>query len=140
MKYRKRNFQKGKPMRHTAQAALPRPMTSFGDRRLAREWKTVSAMIRLYCRDNHRCVSGLCPECADLHGYVNLRLDRCHFGQDKPTCARCPVHCYQKTYRDRIKTVMRYAGPRMLWEHPILSFWHLMDGWFRKADKLTARA
>jgi hypothetical protein len=28
---------------------------------------------------------------------------------------------------------MRYAGPRMIWEHPWLSLWHLLDGQFRRA-------
>ena len=29
--------------------------------------------------------------------------------------------------------MMRYAGPRMLWEHPIMSLRHWLDG-FRKAN------
>ena len=64
--------------------------------------------------------------------YVSVRLDRCRFGPDKPTCAKCPVHCYQRDSREQIKVVMRYAGPRMMWEHPWLSLWHLLDGWFRR--------
>jgi hypothetical protein len=43
------------------------------------------------------------------------------------------VHCYQKDRRAQIKTVMRFAGPRMMWEHPWLSLCHLLDGWFRRA-------
>jgi hypothetical protein len=31
--------------------------------------------------------------------------------------------------------VMRFAGPRMLWEHPWLSVGHLLDGWFRRAER-----
>jgi hypothetical protein len=27
---------------------------------------------------------------------------------------------------------MRYSGPKMLWKHPVLSLWHLMDGWLRR--------
>ncbi len=100
------------------------------NRRLAREWKTVTAMIHIYCRDQHG--AGLCPECQDLTRYVRLRLDHCRFGQEKPTCARCPVHCYQRERRETIKAVMRYAGPRMVWEHPWLSLCHLLDGWFRR--------
>src|SRR5262249_58017328 len=99
------------------------PLPHFNDRRLAREWKTVSAMLRIYCRDQHR--GDLCPTCLDLMSYVNLRLDRCRFGEEKPTCARCPVHCYQRDRREQIKAVMRYAGPRMLWEHPWLSLCHM---------------
>jgi hypothetical protein len=105
--------------------------TRFSSRRLAREWKTVTAMIRVYCRDQHG--GAMCPQCADLARYVRLRLDRCRFGGDKPTCARCPVHCYQRDRREQIRAVMRYAGPRMLWRHPWLSLWHLQDGWFRTA-------
>jgi hypothetical protein len=96
------------------------------NRRLLREWKTVTAMIHIYCRDRHG--GALCEECRELMDYVRLRLDRCRFGEDKPTCAKCPVHCYQRQHRDRIKVVMRYAGPRMLREHPWLSLRHLLDG------------
>ena len=99
------------------------------NRRLAREWQTVTTMIHIYCRDQHGGV--LCDECQKLARYVRLRLDRCHFGADKPTCAKCPVHCYQRDRREQIKVVMRYAGPKMLWEHPWLSICHLLDAWRR---------
>jgi hypothetical protein len=29
--------------------------------------------------------------------------------------------------RERIRSVMRYSGPRMLLRHPVLSVWHLLD-------------
>ena len=47
----------------------------------------------------------------------------------------CPVHCYQKTRRDQVKAMMRHAGPRMLWEHPVISLRHWLDG-FRKAPEI----
>src|SRR5690348_4336483 len=97
------------------------------DRRLAREWKTATAMIHIYCRDQHG--GALCRDCKDLSCHVSLRLDHCRFGEEKPTCAKCPVHCYQRDRREQIKQVMRYAGPRMMWEHPWLSLCHLFDGW-----------
>jgi hypothetical protein len=103
---------------------------SFAKRRLAREWKTVSAMLRIYCHDHHG--ASRCEECEGLARYVSLRLERCRFGEDKPTCVKCPVHCYQRDRRDQIKVVMRYAGPRMLWHHPWLSLWHLLDGRLRR--------
>jgi len=99
------------------------------NRRLVREWKTVRAMVQIYCRDRHG--GGLCDECRSLMSYVDARLDRCRFGEDKPTCAKCPVHCYQRERREQIKAVMRYAGPRMMWEHPWLSARHMVDGWLR---------
>jgi hypothetical protein len=104
----------------------------FSKRRLAREWKTVTAMVQIYCREQHGLSS--CNECRELMGYIRLRLDRCRFGIEKPTCAKCPVHCYQRDRREQIKAVMRFAGPRMLWEHPWLSVCHLLDGWLRRSS------
>jgi hypothetical protein len=104
---------------------------AFASRRLAREWQTVAAMVRIYCRGRHHG-SDLCPECRQLLDYAGARLERCRFGAQKPACANCPVHCYQRTRRDQTKAVMRYAGPRMLWRHPVLSVRHWLDG-FRKA-------
>ena len=56
----------------------------------------------------------LCPECAALLDYALRRLDSCRFGNDKPSCRKCPVHCYRADMRERIRTVMRWAGPRMI--------------------------
>jgi len=116
-------------MNATATTTMPNTLRKFANRRLAREWKTVSAMLHIYCRDKH--AGNLCRDCQELMSYVNIRLDRCHFGEEKPTCAKCPVHCYQRDRREQIRVVMRYSGPKMLWKHPILSLWHLLDGWFR---------
>jgi len=94
--------------------------------RLANEWKTVTAMIRCYCQGNHGTKGAMCPDCQSLLEYATTRLERCRFGKKKPTCAQCPVHCYQRAQRDQIKQVMRYAGPRMLWQHPLLCLRHLL--------------
>jgi len=102
------------------------------DKRREREWRTIETMVALYCRDKHgQHDGGLCSECQGLLDYAGLRLDRCRFGREKPTCAKCPVHCYQKERREQVRTVMRYAGPRMLWEHPLLSLRHWLDGIWR---------
>ena len=122
-------------MNIAATMSTPAPVRKFANPRLAREWKTVSAMLHIYCRDQHG--GNLCADCQELMGYVNLRLERCRFGEEKPTCAKCPVHCYQRNRREQIKMVMRYSGPKMLWEHPVLSLWHLLDGWFRRPSELV---
>jgi Nitrous oxide-stimulated promoter len=70
---------------------------------------------------------GLCPACAALEQYSRQRVEACRFGQDKPTCAHCPVHCFRPTMRERIRAVMRYAGPRMALHHPYLALRHLLD-------------
>jgi len=99
------------------------------NKRLHREKKTIFAMLRIYCRDHHAPTGELCDECAGLMDYAEKRLLRCPFGGDKPTCAQCPVHCYKPEKREQVRRVMRYAGPRMLLRHPVLTFWHLVDGW-----------
>ena len=96
--------------------------------RLARELKTMRAMVRLHCRDRHDASDALCAECAALLDYATRRLDRCVFGDDKPTCANCKVHCYSDSMREEVRAIMRYAGPRMAWRHPILAVAHLRDG------------
>jgi hypothetical protein len=102
---------------------------SFPGKRLEREWRTIAAMIGLYCRDHHAGGSALCPECQGLRDYAEARLERCRFGAEKPVCAKCPVHCYQPARREQVRAVMRYAGPRMVWRHPVLSLRHWVDGW-----------
>jgi hypothetical protein len=103
-------------------------------RRLAREEKTIAAMIALYCRDHHAGApaapagEGLCAECADLLAYARLRLEKCRYGAEKPTCANCETHCYKPAMRERVREVMRYSGPRMLKLHPVLAVAHLVDG------------
>lgn len=89
--------------------------------RIADEKHTVETMIRLYCRKQHKGSSGLCPDCQALLDYAMLRLDHCRFGEAKPTCDSCPVHCYKPDMREQIRQVMRYSGPRMILYHPVMA-------------------
>ena len=66
-------------------------------------------------------------ECKELLDYASCQLEQCPFGSDKPTCAKCPVHCYEPDFRDRIREVMRFAGPRMILRHPVSAVCHLLD-------------
>ena len=70
----------------------------------------------------------LCAECAGLQDYARKRLASCTYGPGKPTCVNCPIHCYGRRQREAMRAVMRYAGPRMLWRHPLLAVAHLIDG------------
>lgn len=97
-------------------------------RRIKRERRTIEAMIGIYCHNQHGTRDGLCSECDALLDYAFERLDRCPFQEDKPTCANCPIHCYKPEMRKKVRTVMRYAGPRMVWPHPVLSLFHFIDG------------
>lgn len=96
-------------------------------------------MIRLYCRDRHGSRESLCATCADLASFARFRLEKCPFKADKPTCANCAVHCYRgkPEQREQMRRVMRYAGPRMIFHHPILALRHALDN--RRKAQLPAR-
>ena len=96
--------------------------------RLARELATLAAMFAINCRELHGKRVGLCDDCAALQVYATRRLDRCVFGDNKPTCAKCTVHCYSAEKREDVRSVMRFAGPRMMWRHPVLAVRHVLDG------------
>ena len=88
-------------------------------------------MVNIYCHGMHGTGAILCPDCIEFLAYADDRLERCRFGEEKPTCAKCPVHCYRRYRREQARTIMRYAGPRMLWKHPILCLNHWLDGLYR---------
>jgi Nitrous oxide-stimulated promoter len=124
----------------------PSPPERSSSRRVRREKRTITVMIGMYCRAHHldpgshreesdsegssshsNAGSDLCEECVSLHEYALLRIDKCRFGDDKPTCAQCTVHCFRSEMREQIRTVMRYSGPRMTLSHPYLAMRHLLD-------------
>lgn len=92
--------------------------------KIEREKRVVEMMIRLYCKKKEKN-SELCTSCAELIEYAHKRLDMCKFGNGKPSCKRCPVHCYKPAMRERVRAVMRFSGPRMILHHPIAALQHL---------------
>ena len=91
-----------------------------------REKEAVSRMIRLYCRKKHGSRE-LCPECTALDAYARLRSDKCPFMETKTFCSNCRVHCYKKDMREKIRAVMRFSGPRMIFHHPIMAIRHVLE-------------
>ena len=91
-----------------------------------REKVIVSRMIALYCRKNHGGKT-LCPDCAALDVYARQRSDKCPFMETKTFCSNCRVHCYQPEMREKIRAVMRFSGPRMLFHHPIPAIRHMIE-------------
>jgi len=99
------------------------------------ETRTLEIMLGLFCRDHHGRRKGLCEECSSLLKYARQRLKQCPFMPDKPTCARCTVHCYKPQMRRRVIEVMRYAGPRMTYRHPVIAIKHLIQSRLRRPKK-----
>ena len=108
-------------------APAPKPLSS----RLDRELKTIIAMVRIYCRRHHAAASAhndeFCAECRIFVAYARQRLSHCPYGDQKPTCGNCPIHCYKKSMQDQAQKIMRYSGPKMAWRHPLMAYFHLID-------------
>lgn len=110
--------------------AAQKPLAPSRDRpttpRLLRELVTIEAMTRIYCADHHGAPHP-CADCQALMAYASKRLAVCTYGEDKPVCAKCQIHCYGKAMREKVREVMRYAGPRMILRHPWLALMHVVD-------------
>jgi hypothetical protein len=78
----------------------------------------------------------VCDECAELLRYAEKRRAYCT-KDPKPFCSYCDTHCYSADMRERMREVMRYAGPRSLFHgHAIDGVKHLIEG--RRARKAAA--
>ena len=103
-----------------------------------KEKKLVSQMIALYCKELHTSDNPqnrgrslgkviLCKECAELDNYARARSEKCPFMETKTFCSNCKVHCYKPDMRQKIRDVMRYSGPRMIFYHPITAIRHVIE-------------
>lgn len=97
-------------------------------KKTSEEKETVLKMIKIYCSKKHNSNSELCKECSELRDYCFKRLECCPFGENKGTCGRCEIHCYKAEYREKIKEVMRFSGPRIIIYEPRLALKHLIKG------------
>lgn len=98
--------------------------------RLRREYRTMACMVEIWCAHHHGNAArtdGSCDECREFLAYAARRLEKCPYGEAKPTCAKCPIHCYKRAQREHARDIMRFAGPRMTFRHPWLSLMHLLD-------------
>ena len=112
-----------------------------------KEKQVMELMIRLYCRKNHgerrkkelyslgsaevpghgQTGDELCSECRALRDYAMLRIEKCPFMETKTFCSNCRVHCYKPEMREKIREVMRFSGPRMIFYHPVMAVHHVVS-------------
>ena len=101
-------------------------MQTIEEKRL-QEKEIVSKMIQIYCSKKHGSKDGLCKECEELDTYAQMRSDKCPFIETKTFCSNCKVHCYKPKMREKIREVMKFSGPRMMFHNPILVCKHMME-------------
>lgn len=93
---------------------------------VSHEKRVIQAMVQIYCTSLHH-QKDPCEDCSTLLRYAEKRIERCKFGIEKPACKNCPVHCYSPEMRQKIREVMRYSGPRMIYKHPVMALYHLWE-------------
>lgn len=101
---------------------------------LKREAIMLEAMVRDYCRRHHG-QKELCKECEQFLIYALTRLACCPFGENKPTCQKCRIHCYRPEQKEIARQIMREEGPRMLFKHPLLTAEHLVKNLKKAPEK-----
>jgi hypothetical protein len=93
-------------------------------KKLGKDLKVLESFIGTYCRGKHRGSSGeLCSECAELLAYALAKRRRCLL-DPKPSCKHCPIHCYAKAQRAKIREVMAYSGRHLLLRGRLDLLWH----------------
>lgn len=108
-----------------------------------KEIKDLRVLVRfteVYCRaHHHECSRGpltdglaarlagrksaYCDACRAFLQYAIERRLRCPL-DPKPACKHCPVHCYKPQMRQRVREVMRFAGPYLIKRGRIDLLWH----------------
>jgi len=82
-------------------------------------------MIEYYCFKKHNNKK-MCNECIELFNYALVRIQQCPYGEFKPTCSSCPIHCYNPDKREQIKNVMKFSGPAILFRKPVTGVKYLL--------------
>ncbi len=102
--------------------------------KIARDQHTIELMVGIYCR-HHLGLEEMPPAYRELADYACRRLEHCRWGEEKPACKDCPVHCYAPEKRAMMQEVMRWVGPRMIIYSPGATLRHIGQCFFIKGKK-----
>ena len=97
------------------------------EKKRQKELNVSTLMIEIYCKGNKHGSVVPCEDCKELIEYAKMRIAKCPFMESKTYCSNCKVHCYKPEMRHKIRKVMRYAGPRMLFHHPFMAIDHVIQ-------------
>ncbi len=104
----------------------------LAEQKRKKELTVMREMIGIYCRGKHKSKKMLCSECEELWSYAAFRTEHCPFMETKTFCSNCSVHCYKPEMREKVRAVMRYSGPRILFHHPYMALWHVISSRIEK--------
>ena len=102
------------------------------EKRRQEELHTVREIIQIYCHGHNHLRNedeDLCLDCHNISKYALDKLAKCPRMDIKTFCSVCPIHCYGKEEGEKIRKIMRYGGPRMLWHHPLMALKHIFIEW-----------
>lgn len=92
--------------------------------RIKRDLRTLQAIGSIYCAAHHvdapKNPHGMCAECAATIAFTHDRASNCPNGHTG-NCADCAIKCNRGEQQQRIKAIMKYAAPRMLFKHPLMT-------------------
>ena len=120
-------------------------MTALFDRlspKKRREVSTLGNFVFIHCHENHtdekssfviedadlaRTLENLqlCRECSRLLQHGIAKLSQCPY-EPKPSCRKCPTHCYATGYREKVRKVMRFSGTYLIKHGRLDILWHYL--------------
>ncbi|MBR0405322.1 MAG: nitrous oxide-stimulated promoter family protein [Eggerthellaceae bacterium] len=95
----------------------------MGNSRAATDRRVLEAMGLIFCKAHHsgeKDACGLCPSCRATVEETLARTAVCPFNHEG-NCQDCAIHCQRGEARERIREIMRYAAPRMVLRHPLMT-------------------
>lgn len=100
--------------------------------RIQEEKDLIETMISIYCKGKgHKRKENqeLCESCNELKIFAFLQINKCVKldTNQKAICGLCKYKCYSrnKEMELKMKEVMKYSGPRMIFKHPIKTIKHV---------------
>lgn len=102
----------------------------------------VVQMVDIYCSGNKHKLdeNGKCADCDLLLRYSKSRTDRCPYINETLFCSNCPTPCYRPDMKERMRDLMKYAGPRLFFKRPFTVIWHMIYDYFTRIKKRKAIA
>lgn len=96
----------------------------------------IAKMISIYCRGKHNS-DELCRDCSNLLDYCGKKIDSCRWIENKPNCSSCTTVCFSKENREKLRKIMRFSGPRLLYLDPAAIFLWIFRKLFNKRENWT---